>query len=543
MLPPTDDRFLGNMLRSQGPRFESSMMDMPSSNAQVHGHSSVGTPYLSVSSPMRSPTEAKKAAAIAAGTSNDDKDEAQLLADILDPSDQRRRRAVTEGQTATSDKVVRPLINRNVGAKSFSLPKDALQDGLKHLVLFPRSFTSDSALFVMGLNTSMQGESEASNMALQPLVDMQLLRKLDSARYVVSDLTKGLIAGQPYDEEGNRGARQRYVSYYMEKLRRLDNQLPGASGKERLDAMKVYDVERENVQEGLEICREMGGKCMMIEFLSVAATLMRYSTTAKERVDVFGEVVASLDRSGSPERASMNAEARVRLALGEAYFDLLEFDSAEEHLGRAIASMAGGEGRSLPVSTSVLALMLLAELKIRGGEHEEARKLLIQALKSLKEGSLAKSAFAVCCLLNLASTYALSNQLDEAGRSVNAGLEVLTERGFTHMPIYADALGTIGSVHAQRGRWEEAQQLFLSGLNEVQAWMAAKGWERAPIQHCAHLHILLVESIAQTYRAQERHEDAARLAARAREQRKQRGLRERAEGRRGVEWSLGRHLY
>lgn len=509
-VPSVHEKVLGTGFRSPNPRFDGSMIQLPTSNVQVHVQNSGGTPFLSVSC-ARTPTNAKNT-----DSSSEDKDEAQLLADILDSSDQRHTDAVSPVARGAS---TRPFLNQDLGIRMSSLPHVAVE-GLKHLVLFPGSFTAESALIVMGLSQKPTGNGSIG--ALQPLVDVKLLRELPTGRFELNDITKSLIANEAFDDA--RDARHRFVSCFLAKLRSLDPNSLSSKGETRLEAMKVYDVERSNMDVALQMCRDIGGKRLIMEFLTLAATVMRYSTSAHDRVEIFGRVLSELAASSAGETTDLLAEARIRLGLGEAYFDLLEFDTAEDQLRTAIGVMTGTEGGCLPVASSVLALLLLAELRISDRDFEEAKKLLVQALKSLKDAELQKSTFAVCCLLSLASVYMSVNQSDEALHTVNAALEVLTGLGFSHMPIYADALGTLGSVHVQKGNWQEAQTLFYSGLSLIQSWMSRKDWDRAPFQHCAHLDIFLVESIAQSYTAQERPQEAGQLFARARQQRQERGL-------------------
>lgn len=234
--------------------------------------------------------------------------------------------------------------------------------------------------------------------------------------------------------------------------------------------------------------------------------------------------MAQMDAARQTIAIPLHADARIRLALAEASFDLLQFDRADKQLRRAISIMAGADSDAVPVESSVLALILLAEVRISDHDFEEGKKLLLQALKTLNESELRKSTFAACCLLNLCSVYLTTAQIESALHSVNGALDLLAELGFSQMPIYANALGTLGTVHFQKGNTSQAQNLFSSALNLIQSWMSNKDWDEAPVQHCAHLDIFLAESIAQTYMKQDRRQEAAQMAVRARQQREERGL-------------------
>lgn len=383
---------------------------------------------------------------------------------------------------------------------------------LKHLLLFPASFTAEAARHISAVPD--HSPLTFPTQVLQPLIDANLIRPLPSGRYELNELSKSVLTPQSY--AAARDARNRFVQYFSNTLRNLDPHSLSLDGDERLKAMKVYDAERINVTAALHMCRDIGGKNLVMQFLTNAATVMRYSTSAHERTEIFETVLHEAQISPPSSSSNPAEEARITLALGEAYFDLLSFEKAKSFLQRAIGMMAGSTDHSFAsISTSVLALLLFAELQISEREFEEARKLLIQALRTLREAGMQKSTFAVCCLLSLASVYSSLGQSGQAMATVQTSLEILVQLGFKTMPIYADALRTLGGVHLDAGDSRKAQDTFFSALTIIQKWISRADWEKAPFQHCTHLDIFLVEAIAKTYSFQHRHDEAQRLCARA----------------------------
>lgn len=444
-------------------------------------------------------------------------DEERLIEEILDVS---AKTSLTESSRMVRQAASKPFLGQDVVARMASLPQ-YLVEGLKHLSLFPESFSAEAAVSVMGMNHLSIVTLPAN--ILRPLIESNLVRPLPSGRFAMNDITKTLINSESTAD--GRGAHNRFISYFVDKLRHLDANSLSADGEDRLKAMKVYDAERANMQAALRMCRDIGGLKLVMSFLTQAATVMRYSTSPHERTEIFGQALNDMEMAVDTQSLDVEAEARIRLALGEAYFDSLSFEKAKDHLQKVIGVMVGvTDGSTVSVSSSVLALLLLAELRISNHEFLDAKKWLFQAVRTLQGANMQKSTFAVCCFLSLASVCTSMNQTSEALHTVNAAIDVLAEMGFTDMPIYADALRTLGTVHFRTGDWKKAQDAFFAALNICQKWMSRSDWDSAPFQHCTHLDIFLVESIAQTYIAQNRHEEAGRLMQTAQQQRLERRL-------------------
>lgn len=495
-------------------------------------------------------------------------DEEHIVQHLFDPTSDRGLDAPVPFARHPSSA---PPVSNDFVPRLDTIPP-ALVKALHYLTLFPQTFSVEAAQSVLSPVGMESSGVEAHKLTtftmdfMEPLVNSRLLERLPSGRYVLKEVASELLKQEAIVVDMSEGAR-RFVDHFMRELRIADTNSLASDGQSRMRAMKMYEGDRANMQAALTLCKREGRTRMAMQLLTHSATVMRYSVPPRERVTIFSNMLAEMEagNGSSPQHSveqlvggtgedgisRVDAEARMLLALGEAYFDLLAFQKAAAHLSKAIGMMATAMPRStLCVSSSILALLLLAELRISERQFSEASKLLGQALRALREANLQKSTFAVCSLLSLGAVYNAMDDGPRALHTVQTALDVLKELGFEHMPIYADGLRALGSVHLSAGDAKEAQRLFFSALNIMEGWMARAEWQEAPFQHCTHLEIFLIEAIAQTYLAQQRHEEARKLMEHAREQRRDRGLQmgEDDGGSGGVHTSGGgrlftRHLY
>lgn len=457
-----------------------------------------------------------------------------IVQTILDISGNERN--VSQSPSMLRPAHARPLLSHDLSNRLSDL-STAVVSGLHNLLFFPDSFTAESALAVVAPDY----QSSVPNFAtcfLQPLENANVLEQLASGRYALNAAAKSVLP-KP-SATSNVQTAHRFVSHFIEQLRALENQTLCTRGKQRIQAMRLYDAERANMEAALDLSHEAGGHALAVDFLAQAATVMRYSTAASSRMRIFASTLESNDGKGGNEEA----ETRVRLGLGEALLDRLQFEAAGIHIGSAIHSLAGRDSSrsSVAIMSSVLALLLLAELRVADGLLVEASRLLAQALCSLQDASLQRSTFAVCSLLTLASVYTSMNDEKRAKDVVQTALEILNDLGFERMPIYADALRTLGDAHLSGGETGEAQKLFLSGLSIFESWVSQSDWESTPYQDCLHLDIFLFEGIAQTYVVQQREDEANKLLQRAQRLRKERELEIGTSGQ-NRERLFTRHLY
>lgn len=447
-----------------------------------------------------------------------DRREAQLLADIFDNPVQAVPRT-TSSSGFPHNVAARQFLPRDIDARLSCLPQGAAH-GLNHLALFDGPFSEEAALAVMGITSDTQRSEKVS--MLQPFVNLNFLHKLPSGLFQLNDIAKTVPANICFDDMEQ--ARHRFISYYIEQLCKFDPDSLSRNANRRFEAIKMYDQEQRNLNVAAQLCREIGGRKLAMKFLMHAAHIMRYSTPARERIHIFETVLKESLETQSSSQADAQVEGRIHLAIGEAYFDLLQYSEAKVHLQNAIPYMAGNHQDEVPVSSSVLALLLFAEVRVNEQEYGEAKKLILQAVNSMKTRGMQKSTFAVCGFLNLASISIATGLIDNALSSVKEALSLIAELGLNEMPMHADALRTLGNIHLVQGRSKEAHDVFSSGLNIMQRWMEQKMCVRVPFQHCTHLDIFLAEGIARASDNQGSHMEADGFFARSRQQREARGL-------------------
>ncbi|PXF43198.1 hypothetical protein BWQ96_07073 [Gracilariopsis chorda] len=407
----------------------------------------------------------------------------------------------------------RPLLTAQLTARTATLPIDPTS--LPNLLLFPSSFQPDSALAMLGLSHSQNPS------VIQSMVDANILSTVPSGRYILHPVTRALLSEQHTSHPPH--VQQAFVHHFINRLRAFNAHQLTCDGAHRQLAMKEYDQEHSNMETALQLAETLHScsQPLLYHFLSVAATVMRYSVPAYARLDIFHN---ALERS-FPSTVKTD-QARLRLALGEAYLDQLSFAPAKDHLEVALADLAIHRSRDDTDLHSILALLLLAEFRASEHEFENSKRLLTQALQSMRDGPMQRSSFAACCLLTLSSVYCALNEENKALVAVTRAIGILVAVKFERMPIYADALRALGCVRFRMGQVNEAQKQFTQALHIVQDWKARPDWQQAPVQHCVHLDVFLIELIAWTFVKQNMMNDAETLFQQAKAQRRARQLDE-----------------
>lgn len=488
-------------------------------------------------------------------------DEDRLVHDILDltVSPTSATTPVSNSDCATSPISAVPLapaLQADFATRVSSLSSPST-DAMSRLALFPTTFSASSAVAVV--NGLPQAEHSVDTVGvfvsdvLMPLVKAGLLNQNGQGRYAVSAVAKRLLPS-PESSSSATVAMKNFVNHFRARLQALDPGTLSTGGGARLAAMLFYAEESQNVVAAIRFASQVSGPSGAFDVLCHAATVMRYCTAAEERVSVCSQALESIEggRTHSTNSNSINgrdvdrveSEARVRLALGEAYLDMLVLDVASEHVVRAVSMLAES---SLPADvcvSSVLALVLMAELRISQRAFAEGSRLLAEALNALSSAGLQRSTFAVCCLLSLGTVFTSMGQTEKALQSVVTALDVLSGLGYEHMPIYADGLRTLGSVHLAAGDADRAQKLFISALELIEKWVELN----APMQHCMHLDVFLMELLSETYEAQGRQEASRVMIHKAKQRRRERRLEDNdatnaAESSKRSRWILTRHLY
>jgi tetratricopeptide (TPR) repeat protein len=251
-----------------------------------------------------------------------------------------------------------------------------------------------------------------------------------------------------------------------------------------------------------------------------------------------GEIIDVLNpKSQDPEVVLAEADdncvwwhntARIYLALGEAYFDMLRIDKAEKPLEKALDILDLRNRRpECPLKTAsvVLANLLLAEIRALRGDTETAKRKLYYALSLLSGAGMTESTYTVNAMNTLVNVQMSSGSYEDALRTSSKMLDILVSLGYDEMPIYADALGTTGVVYLNMKHLDDAERLFCKALEVINTWFAKAAWKKlVPYEHCQDLDIWLLEGLAKVNDAQGNIVQADSLRENALRKRAQRGL-------------------
>lgn len=461
-----------------------------------------------------------------------------------------------------------------------SLPR-AVADNLPSLAMFPMSFTTESALAVVAPN----GADLASFTSgfIHPLLNSGIIRRLIPLGRFALDNTARALFTRPGNCWKVPDRRMHFIDYFSTRLGMTGGRVLCGNASDRGHAMREYDMEEANIRAAISFAREDGPRTS-IRVLALAAPVMRVFIPPRERIELFSATLQDIEKrrraAASPNSVGcrgtetdlgrriqdeevnagsrdgnedgVESEARVRLALAEAYFDALSVRNGQAHLTEAINSMSR-EARGVAAAevgrrvSSIVALLLLVELRTWSGMLDDACALLGQAMHALREAGLQKSTYAVCCLLSLASIHAtrpnqgqmhrhgqqedadkFSNGEDVARAlsSVQNAMDMVKELGLQRTPIYADVLRTLAMVRLRSGDVKQAQSLLFSAMDTLDGWYKGAGdWHSTPTQDgSTGLQVLLIEELAQTYTMQDRHGEASKLMERATHQRREFGL-------------------
>mmetsp|Transcript_5123 Transcript_5123/g.15324 ORF Transcript_5123/g.15324 Transcript_5123/m.15324 type:complete len:637 (+) Transcript_5123:336-2246(+) len=458
---------------------------------------------------------------------------------------------------------VKDILFNNLRERFHRLP-DSAQGALKSLAIFPRDFDMASAAAVMGEGTT--GELNSAIDLIQPLFGMGFITSSND-RFELNNVTKMFLTEEPnfHDElilgsnRGSESSMKRYTQHFQKLLVELTNPSIHKLGFARERAMQVFDVERENMNYSLELCR-MAGPERLREFLAAGAAVMRYCVDASTRIHYLQEALtlagmqsnasavssSQFDSELPPDRRNV---VRLELARAEALCDNQSLEDAEEPLKKAMVLMDCDFTKSFTgVMDTVLVLLLLASVKINLSKTDEGHKLLVEALKILNKNGLGKTTLAVNALTNLVTVYVRRGQNDMANYVASELLNTLHTMRYDKMPIYADALGVLAMVRMACGDYADAARQFGTGLEIVAGW-GSKQWTSVPVQHCLDLDIWLMEGLTICLNLQGCEKDASYMAGLAADARLSRGLRplsyELLGGEEVVPLWLGtsRHLY
>lgn len=401
------------------------------------------------------------------------------------------------------------------------------RDGLRDLVVFPGSFDGEAAAAVMGLPSDCASAQDVMAV-LRPLVDLNFVTVSANGRYAMNKVAAALLK-EKLRPDRVCTARKRFVEHFLKVLRGLDTDGVVRNGKERARAMQTFNLERGNMKYVHQLCRQMGVK-QLRSFLTTGAAVLRFCVKAQERVGYFEEVVdhgqALTEKSRPQTCAEVREWTRLSLALSEAYYDMLSSGQAESHLSKTLLLMGETvQGKCLPdVVCSVLVLLLLAQLRIERHQPGEAKELIVRSLRAIGSSGLQNTTLAVNAMTSLSVVYLMTKEHDKALKTGTKLIDLVVSLGFKHMPIFADALGTMGLIHLHSGNAAEAEKNFFAGLEVIGSWVGKPWEESVPLQDCQDLDIWLLEGLAKSYSMQRKNGLAHDLLKKASAQRAVRGL-------------------
>lgn len=452
---------------------------------------------------------------------------------------------------------IKQIVFDNLRSKYLSM-SPAMQDALRHFIIFPRTFNLGAAVSVAGLGQSqlvvMQGmiDSMVQTNFLHTAKGRYELN--EAARLFLNEdptVMKDNLAGGTYDV-----AQSRFINHYRTQLSQLQDDNIHKVGWLREHAMALYDSERENMEFSEFLLN--GRQMELREFLSAGITVMRYCVSAANRERVlrkallddetstenifmsFGREDSNMTSMGIDSSSSTDDNgkssgtcdkahrARLQLALSEAYFDQLKTGEAEKPLLQALKLMGDVAPKcattpSSGIVDSVLVLLLLSNLRLSSNRIRDARVLCVKALKILAEAGLGRSTFGINAMSNLVAIYLEEGHLEKAKSVAGRLLDTLNTMRYTGMPIYADALGVCAMVSMTENKFAEAERQYGTALETVGKW-GSKQWTGIPVQHCLDLDLWLMEGLAEAIRRQGRIKEAVVLEQRAAEDRENRRL-------------------
>ena len=454
-----------------------------------------------------------------AGTNFSSSDEEKLLNRILEPATE----TITGSENEKGNFIAQPpIMSRDNLIQLTSLPVP-ISELLHHCSLFVDSFTPEAIITVAGLPN--QSTEHFLSTTFNQLEQSNLAKKLPSNRLQLTDVGKALISTNAvFDTEV---AKKRFVTYFSSRLREFHPNNLNTNGSERFRAIEYCDDEYGNMKAAVDFSLNWEDSTHLINFLYNGAAVLRYSISGHDRIKWFTHGMQRLCQATQTCEPSRLIETRFRVALAEAYMDILAYQDAQTHLDESIRRMnEDKQNGSVCRMCSVISPLLLAQLHTRSQSYEIAQKLLRQVLGHLQNSGMQYTTFAISCLLNLATVYTATHLFEKALQMMHAAMDVLNRLGFTHLPIYADALQTIGTLHMEQGNSQQAQKLFSAAFDVIEKWKTSKKWKNVPIQHCMHLDIFLIECIAKTMFIQNRRDEGRELLSNARQRRTNRDLKE-----------------
>jgi len=408
---------------------------------------------------------------------------------------------------------LRSIAFNDFAARLISLPQSAY-DALVSMSIFPDSFDVFVAHAVSGFPGLIDPDDIMNS--FQPLFEARMItedatplslpnrfRLNDVARSFVLDMLESNTQLAIVSEK----AKVRMVVHYTEWLNRISELSIHSKGSDRAEAMKEYDGDRQNMEFTYAVACELGDQNLLRSFLVASVPSMRFCVGAQTRVNYLTTALERIQSYSSQSRFSAEY-LRLELALAEAYMDVLDVENAREPVSRVFSVLGANNGTNL--INRVICKLLSAIISIQEGNVERAHELLVSALNLLSCQQLSHSTYAISAMSYLVTIYLLTSQYEKAEKQANDLLNLLYEKGYSSLPIFADVLGVMGTVSLVRGDAGEAERQFKRGL-EIVAEFESEKWSETPLHHCLDLRLWLMKGLANTFAAQGRHIESQTL--------------------------------
>ena len=276
------------------------------------------------------------------------------------------RRDLGEGKKKTS------LLDGVRAALSFSyqmLPEKTAAV-LRKLAVFPGSFTADAAAFIC------EDPQKLSIIGLEKFGLIQL--NANTGRFSMHHQVKQFI--KPKLKPSDRGlVQKRHATEYMNVLDTAYN-LVEKGGKDAIKGFRIFDLEMENIQAGLEWSRQhcaqdKDAASVCNAYTESGASLISQRLSPPECILWFEAALIAASQLGDKE-----AEGKHLLNLGQQYFLMNQSNKAIETLQSALA-FCKREGN---VEGQGTALQQLGQICMINDEHQQHIKFIEEHLELIK---------------------------------------------------------------------------------------------------------------------------------------------------------------
>jgi len=155
-------------------------------------------------------------------------------------------------------------------------------------------------------------------------------------------------------------------------------------------------------------------------------------------------------------------EASVRQVLGDAYFSLGLWDSAETHLEEALRLYRGEAGEENPHTLKAMNRMGL--LCLRQGRHDEAESLLVRTLELRRRVLGKEHKHTLLSMNHLAWAYRERGRYKEAEKLWGETLEAWDRAPTMVEESRLSVVGNLADLYVIQDRYDEAEPLYIEAL-------------------------------------------------------------------------------